>query len=69
MRNVKFSERYRIEMPSNYANSLRLSLSPVQFLIFFAYLIIGIRVTWYKNNKTCYKTLQRITYCLLQQKP
>ena len=36
---------------------------------FFAYYINGVSVTRYKNNKTCYKTLQKIMDRLLQQKP
>ena len=34
---------------------------------FFAYYISGISVTQYKNNKTCFKTLQKIMNRLLQQ--
>ena len=61
MRYVKFSESYRFEMPSNYANSLSFIVACVIF-IFFAYYINGISV---KPDKTFYKTLQKITDRLL----
>ena len=67
MRNVKFSESYRFEMLSNYANSLSFIIASAIFN-FFAYYINRISVTRYKNNKTCYKTLQKITDRLLEQK-
>ena len=56
MRNVKFSESYRFEMPSNYANLVMSFMVGSAIFIFFAYYIDGVSVTRNKNNKTCYKT-------------
>ena len=56
-------------MPSNCANLLMSFIVASAIFDFFAYYINGVSVTRCKNNKTCYKTLQKITDGLLQQKP